>query len=176
MKYFIHDLFGFVNIILDPDQSSADVDRYIYMRVAFVPISKSLVNFLFGYGYHVYGFVISPYVANLFAQYAPYTIVSIKEDVAAEAFTGHLVDTGVVGMLLLGMNFLCVYRKISQQKNPNRIVLLACLFMMVFWSFVSNFRDMVIAYIAIMPSGLLIQLSRFEVEEPVKGKNQKISQ
>lgn len=40
-----------VKVIREPHQNTRDIDRYIYMRVAFNNISRSLKNVLVGYGF-----------------------------------------------------------------------------------------------------------------------------
>ena len=84
------------------------------------------------------------------------------EDVSTEAITNLLVDTGMVGLLLLLINFVLVALQIFRFKgNPNRNVLVLSLFIMFGWLFVINIVDVTLFYLMIMPYGFLIQLSRY---------------
>ncbi len=165
-------------------QESGNLDRHVHMRVAFISTRGNWKNFLFGYGFRMHGFIIEPYLKKLMiyerikGEISPeYDIVDVltepnisyastEDNVSTEGFTALVVDTGLVGLLLLGLNFLCVAFKIFGQKNnPKRILLLLSLFIMFLWLFVANILDIMLFYLMIMPSGLLIQLSQCDTEE-----------
>jgi len=142
----------------------SDLDRHLHMRASFITVSEDWTSLLFGYGVHSHRFAITPHLKILYAQYLPHVVLG--DIVRTTGFTALLVDTGLTGMLLLGLNFLFVARRILFQKNsPGRgILLLATLFTFL-WLLVSNIQDIMLFYLMIMPSGLLIQLSRYRVSE-----------
>jgi len=167
------DFLGFTETIYNPRKSNVDIDRLFLLQSAFQSIGESLETCLFGYGFRTYGYIISPKMRELYAQNNnPEMAKKVKEDVGAETFTALVVDTGIVGLFLLVINFLLVGLRIFFQKgNSNRIMLLSSLLIISFWSLVIYYLDIVLFYFAIMPSGLLIQLSRYTPKEPRAEEN-----
>ncbi len=147
--------------------SRTDIDRKVHLQVGFISVAENWKTFLFGYGFRTHGIVISPYLKRLYEDHGlPQLAAKVKDDEGTEGFTALLVDTGWVGMLLLGMNFLFVAHKILiQKKNPNRIILLLSLFFAFLWLPVINMVDIMLFYLLIMPGGLLVQLSRHKMVE-----------
>jgi len=142
----------------------SDLDRYLHMRASFITVSEDWTSLLFGYGVHSHRFAIAPHLKILYAQYLPHSV--LRDIMRTTGFTALLVDTGLVGMLLLGLNFLFVGRKILFQKNsPARGVLLLATLFTFLWLLVSNIQDIMLFYLMIMPSGLLVQLNRYRVSE-----------
>jgi len=154
------------------DLTGIDIDRKVHFQVGFISIMEDWKSFLFGHGFRMHGLVISPYLKKLYGEKGfPALAASVREDESTEGFTALLVDTGLVGMLLLGMNFLFVARKIfCSKKSPNRIILLLSLLFTFLWLPVINMLDIMLFYLLIMPSGLLVQLSRYEPVEAKLGK------
>lgn len=160
------DFGGFTKTIYNPRKSNVDMDRLFLLQSTFQSIGESWETCLFGYGFRSYGFIIAPKMRELYSQYSPEMAKKVKEDVGAETFTALVVDTGIVGLFLLVINFLLIGLRILFQKgNSNRIMLLSSLLIISFWSLVIYYLDVVLFYFAIMPSGLLIQLSRYRAEE-----------
>jgi hypothetical protein len=160
------DLFGFVATMSEQEGSTkvgSDLGRVLLIKVAFISISDSWGHFFFGYGYRMSGWIIAPHLNNLFLSHGiQYAIIT--DNVGAEAFTNIVVETGMVGLTLLALNFFLVGRQIFKQKsNPNRIMLLLSLLIIAGWLFVIDILDIVLFYLAIMPSGVLVQLSRHEM-------------
>ena len=143
-----------------------DPGRYIHMRVAFISITGSLKNLLFGYGFRTHGTIISPRLRTIWEDIGfPELAARVRDDESTEAFTALLVDTGLVGMLLLSMNFFFLARKILLEKeNLYRPVLLLSLLFAFLWLPVINIVDIMLFYLLIMPSGLLVQLSGYRAE------------
>ena len=164
IDYFLEEVYGVGSRLLEAGRSGApgkDIDRYIWTKVAFISINDNWHHFLFGHGFRTSGYIVAPYVYDLFRIYN--RPQAYYEDVSTEAFTNLVVDTGMVGLLLLLINFVLVASQILIKKaNPDRSVLLLSLFILFAWLFVVNIIDVILFYLAIMPSGLLVQLSRNE--------------
>lgn len=165
--FIIDDHFRFIDTLLlqgpkrNPTEQR-DLGRILLIEVAFTSIADSWEHFLFGYGYRRGGFVIAPHLDNLFLYHGIRHTV-LDDGVGAEAFTNVVVETGMVGLSLLALNFFFVARQILRQKsNPNRLALLLSLLVIAGWLFVIDILDIVLFYLAIMPSGVLVQLSRNE--------------
>jgi len=166
---FYREMVEVVENIWVPLEQKHDIDRIIHIQVGFISISESWKNFLFGYGLRTSGFIISPHLKSLFEEHGLFDLAAkVKEDVSTEGFTALLVDTGFVGVFLLGMNFLFTAHKvIIQRENPYRIFLLLSLILTFFWLFLNNLLEIILFYLLIMPSGLLVQLSKHGTEENV---------
>lgn len=161
---FLSDTYGTISSLRQAEQSGVgghDIDRYVWAKAGLFSISDSWQHFLFGYGFRTSGRVVAPHVYNLFIEYGRPR--AYKEDVATEAITNLLVDTGMVGLFLLIINFILGALQIwRQKKNPYRSILILSLFIMFGWLFVINIVDVMLFYLMIMPSGFLVQLSRYD--------------
>lgn len=141
----------------------SDLDRFLHFQASFDAIEESETTLLFGYGVHSHRSVLSSYIKDSYRQNLPK--VKVGDDIRTTGFTALLVDTGLIGILLLLANFLCVARKIIIQMNsPGRTILLTSLTMLFLWLFVGNIQDIMLFYLLIMPSGLLIQLSCYKLK------------
>lgn len=147
--------------------AKTDIDRKTHLHVGFISITENWKTLLFGHGFRVHGFVISQHLKRLYTQYnLPQLAAKVKDDEGTEGFTALLVDTGVVGIMLLIINFLFVAHKIFVQKrNPNRNLLLLSLIFAFLWLSVINMVDIMLFYFLIMPNGLVVQLSQGGEEE-----------
>jgi len=145
------------------ESPSFDIDRRTHLEVGFISVKENWENLLFGYGFRTHGIIISPHLKKLYEEKGfPELAAGVKEDESTEGFTALLVDTGLVGILLLGMNFLFVAGKILvQKKNPYRSILLLSFIFTFLWLPVINMVDIMLFYLLIMPSGILIQLSKY---------------
>jgi hypothetical protein len=138
----------------------SDVGRYVHTKVAFIAIKENLKTLLFGYGVHSSHYVLGPYLRELFSQCQPN--VEVKAIVRTTGFTALFVETGIIGIMLLVLNFIfIVYEVLKLKHNPNRIFLLLAVFFTFIWLFVSNIQDIMLFYLLIMPSGLFIQLNKY---------------
>lgn len=142
--------------------AKTDILRKTHLKVGFINIMENWKTLLFGHGFRVHGFVIGPDLRKIYAQYNyPQFAARVGDTVSTEGFTALLVDTGLVGMMLLVINFLLVARKIFVQKrNPNKNILLLSLIFAFLWLTVINMVDIMLFYFLIMPKGLLVQLSQ----------------
>lgn len=164
LSFFLNDTYGTINRLQEAESSGIgkqDIYRYVWMKAGFLGISDNCQHFLFGHGFRTSGRIVAPYVHNLLAKYGR-PMPSRDESVATEAITNLLVDTGVIGIFFLIINFILVALQILERKgNSNRIILILSLFVIFAWLFVINIVDVMLFYLMIMPSGFLVQLSRY---------------
>lgn len=167
-RAFFGELWGTVEAI-QISKPAHDIERQAHWQVGFVSISENWGTFLFGYGFRTHGWVISPQLKKLFEEKGrPDLAAKVRDDQSTEGFTALLVDTGLVGILLLGMNFLLTARKVFiQKKNPNRTLLLLCILFAFLWLPVINMLDIMLFYLLIMPQGLLYQLSEYKYDRHI---------
>lgn len=150
-----------VNALWNPRES--DLDRNLHFRSSFYAIGENITTLFFGYGIHSSHFVLRPYLQDLYSQYLPGIIIG--ETVRTEAFTAILVDTGLVGMFLLTLNFVILILRILKKKNNLfRPILIATVVMTFLWTFVSNVQDVILFYLMVMPSGIIYQMSRYKAQ------------
>lgn len=145
------------------DDSNKDIDRKVHIKAAILSINSDVVALLFGYGYRMHGYIIGPYLRELFMQRGfPEMAEKVTDNESTEGFTAFLVDTGLFGMFLLVANFIFAgYRLIIQKNNPYRLILLVSLVFAFLWLPIINILDVVLFYLLIMPNGLLFQLSGY---------------
>lgn len=163
LSYVFNDVFTSTAGVFSPTtEKTRDLDRVVYVKVAFEAISADWTTFLFGYGFRAHSRVIGPYVADLLRHYG-----SAREDiggdpynVGTEALTALTVDTGVVGLALLLSNFgLVAYQIAVGCRNRYRSMWLLSLAAVLGWLSVIYILQFVLLYLAIMPNGLLTRLS-----------------
>ena len=156
-------------------QEGGYLGRGAHIRIAFPIISKNWHTFLFGYGFRASVSLIGPELARVYTKYRSYGIAQRMAGAKGSTvgFTNLLTDTGVIGMLLLIMNFFLVARKIFVlNKTQSRNFFLLSLLLTYLWLIITNPLDIILFYLIIMPSGLLIQLSKYrEVEQSPKRYN-----
>ncbi len=110
------------------------------------------VSAIFGHGIDSYKIVLIPYLEK------EYNIGT--ESGASTGFTSLLVDTGLVGFILLLLNFVLVARRIIFKKaNPGRIILFVSLALTAAWLPITQVLGIMLFYFMIMPGGLLLQLN-----------------
>lgn len=151
-------------------ESLSNVERILYIGMAFPAASSSMKTLLWGYRFRTSGSLIGPWLAQGLREAGWSRLAEgyeVNTNVSTNGFKAFLVETGLVGILLLAMNFLCTGYRILAQKNKNYWYgsLILSLTMSLLWFFITNLMDIVLFYLMIMPSGLLIQLSKNKREE-----------
>ncbi len=175
-RYFLENVFSAGDALYKKELSVArDVDRFMYIKIAFVSINGNLEHFFLGYGLRSHSTVIAPYVYQFVSQYYPDRLAEIDEKgkIGTEAFTAFAVDTGIIGLSLLFLNFIFTTFIIFVKKsNPQRFSLLLSVFIVFMWLFVINLQDNTLFYFLIMPNGLLVQLSNYKKTTLLESKEQ----
>lgn len=145
------------------DDSNKDIDRKIHLEAAILSINSDVVTLFFGHGYRMHGYIIGPYLRELFMRRGfPGMAERVTDNESTEGFTAFLVDTGLFGMFLLVINFIFTgYCIIIQKNNPYRLILLISLVFAFLWLPIINILDVILFYLLIMPNGLLFQLSGY---------------
>lgn len=139
----------------------SDLDRRLHLVAALQVVGRDWPTLLFGAGVQAHRHIMAPYLKELSARDLPG--VAIGDTVRTTGFSALLVDGGLVAVLLLGGIFLLAAREMlmhSRAQRRNRPITLVSLTFIFLWPLVSNIQDMVLFYAAVMPSGLLGQLSR----------------
>ena len=85
-------------------EAQRDINRTVWFLSSLRAIQENWFNLLFGYGYRMSSVVVAPYVYELFIEYGVKNIYQ-NETVATEAITNFIVDGGLVGIILLIVNF-----------------------------------------------------------------------
>ncbi len=148
------------NFVFNPRTSDLDRNQQIFATLNYIKLNllKDDINkALFGEGFYKHKTAIIPYVKQLGAKINTNGIV---RPIGISAF---VIDTGIVGLLLLLFNFWLVASSIikSDTPFPNKIIILIALLITFIWLFISNILDSFLFFLLIMPSGLLIKLSHY---------------
>lgn len=146
-KDFFNQIINFPRDVI-----MADKVRLAHLIIPFQAIKESSVYALFGYGFDSHRTVLIPYMEE-----KSNNIVSVGY---TSSFSALLVDTGLMGLFLLFLNFIFIARKIILKKNnPVKIMLLASLVLTGLWLPMTEVLGVMLFYFIIMPGGLLIQLN-----------------
>jgi len=138
----------------------SDKVRLAHLRIPLQAIRESPIYALFGYGMDSHRTVLIPYMEE-----ESNKVVSVGY---TAGFSALLVNTGLMGLLLLLLNFTFVARKIIIKKNnPGKIILLTSLALTAVWLPITQVLGIILFYFMIMPGGLLIQLN----EAPLSTKS-----
>ncbi|MFA5386570.1 MAG: hypothetical protein WC297_02830 [Candidatus Paceibacterota bacterium] len=169
-KWFTADVFK--NLLIDTTKAvwqpseAHDTGRLMHLQIAFPIISSDWKTFLFGYGFRTSRPLIGPSLAKLWIERGrPDVAEKVKDYHSTIAFTALVTETGIIGLLLLILNFLFTARKILFKKIiQGKLMLLFSLLATFLWLLSGTVLDIVLFYLMIMPSGLLTQLSKSETE------------
>ena len=136
-----------------------EAGRLMMFQAAVNAVSANWIALFFGCGIHSHHFVIGQYLEAIGYGLLP-------SYVRVSGFAGLLIDIGLVGMLLLFMNFLFTALKVlAPKKSPGRVVLLLALLLAFVWPLIGKIDDIVLFYLMIMPSGLIAQLAGYKATE-----------
>ena len=168
------DFFGEIasgtQILWSP--SEKDVPRQKHTVAALLRVTDNMVTFFVGDGIYSHKLTIIPYMQKVYENVpaAPIVIQSqeLRDDdfVRTNAFSALLIDTGVIGMMLLILLFIFTAYKVISQKGHHRAVLLTTLFLTFTWQFSINMTAITLFYLLFMPSGLVEQISK--ISAPIK--------
>lgn len=139
----------------------SDLDRRLMLRGALEwsrrePVTTSV----FGGGFYSHRIILRPYVEELYNRHLP--DIKLPAVFRTTGFPALLVDAGLFGVLWLGVIFLFAAREVffpTSPVFPGNAVLLAALVLMLMWLAVSNILDVMLFYLAFMPSGLAAQMA-----------------
>ena len=147
-----------------------DIDRHAHIHVSVTSISSDPSTLLFGHGFRQHGWIISQHLRSFYyAHHRPDIARRVKDDSSTEGFTALIVDTGIVGLFLLGANlFLLAWRIFRQKIGWDGVILVSAIGVLFLWLFVINLLDVGVYYIAIMPSGLLCLLAQPNIRPGTK--------
>ena len=150
--------------LLDPNTSGRrahDIDRIVHAEVVLHLLAKGGAPALFGYGYRMSGRVISPILRELYSVFMPEVADKIKDDESTEMFTAWVADTGAVGLvLLMGLFVLTGIRIYRNARGILGLILVTSSVVCFFWTLVINISDVFLIFFAVLPSGILVALSR----------------
>lgn len=174
---FLGNLFEVSYSLLAP-KTQEDSYRKLQLEGGIIRLADNARTFLIGDGIYSHRFTMHPVMAKLYAERlaVPPQIIQAghaeshkRADGAGifrtTAFTGLLVDTGVVGMFLFLANFVLVARKLFRRTSVRRNILLLMLLIAFGWLFINNISGIVMLYLLIIPSGLIEQLNRRAIIE-----------
>lgn len=139
-----------------------DIDRRVHLLAGFATVSPDWTTMLFGYGWRVHGYVMGPYLYQLFEEKGFSNLaIRVTDNESTEGFSALLIDTGWVGVFLLVLNFsLAGLVVLTDEKSKNRLLSLASLALAFLWLPVINMLDITLLYLMIMPDGIVILLNR----------------
>lgn len=146
--------------------SERDMPRQRHTVAGFIRVTDNLRTFFIGDGFYLHRTTIIPAMQKA-NEGMPAEIVAIASQELRDddffrtnAFTALLIDTGVIGMLMLIALFLrCAFRVVALARS-NRALLVSMLILAFAWQFSVNTTGLCLFYLMFMPLGLIEQLSR----------------
>ena len=160
---FLAELTRSTEIRMDRVRSS-DMGRRLDVIAAFYAIMDVPTRAIWGSGWYTHRYVFVPYRVEAACRYGG-SFRRVTDIMRPASFNAFLIDTGLVGILLFGVNFFLTGREVILQARGDRtkhvLPLLLCLGLTVVSMFVSVNYDVILFYMTFMPSGLLEMLSRW---------------
>lgn len=154
-KAFISSIYAVVraafNSIWTPSESSVqDLDRILQLHGAVSLIANHPLRLVFGDGFWVHRFSLN----GAFGTFYRETIIRTT------AFSGFIVDTGIIGLLLLiGSVMMVIWEILScNVAAKTKVCVILGLVMINAWWTVSNVIDFTLYYMCIMPYGIFRQM------------------
>lgn len=159
--------------------SERDRPRQRHTVAGFIRVTDNLRTFFVGDGFYSHRTTIVPAMEKA-NEGMPAEIVTIKAQELRDddffrtnAFTALLIDTGVIGMLLLIALFLRCAFKVIARTGPSGTVFISMLVLAFAWQFSVNTTGLCLFYLLFMPLGLVEQLSRLKsARAPVIARGQ----
>ena len=135
-----------------------DIDRRIWNFSAILALSDNAFNFLFGWGLRTSGYIVAPYVYDLFFEALGSAIYN--EDVGTSGFAALAVDGGCLGLFLIATILIFCIVKIYRTSGKSELFLLFAPIAFILQLFVMNIFDVLLLYLSIMPCGLYVALAK----------------
>lgn len=143
------------------NKQTGDPDRLALFKGSITAVKDDMTRFFFGSGFYTHRVLIAKYLGPIYQRYGLNPDISSKKIVRTTGLPALLIDTGIIGIILLLINFALVLLKIITTKSSYKKIMLAVPVILFLWLFVSNVTDIVLLYFAIMPEGLIIQLNKY---------------
>jgi len=146
----------------DSDQYNPlqDIDRKIWNFAALIALVDNPYNLFFGWGTRTSGYIVAPYVYDLFL--AAGTAIPYRDDVATPGFAALAVDTGMIGLLLIFSLLVSCLAKIKRQLHKVDLFILFAPMLFVLDLFVMNIFNVMLLYLALMPNSLYLALGKYK--------------
>lgn len=171
--FFSKEIFSGMQIMWSP--TKRDAPRQKHTVAALLRITDNVGTFFVGDGLYSHKLTIKPYIEQLYENIPPVAPITIQsqhlrddEFMRTNAFSALLIDTGIIGMLILISLFLFTAYKIMVRKGPYRVLILVTLLMTFMWQFIINMTGILLFYLLFMPCGLLDQLSKVTCVKPTR--------
>lgn len=147
-----------------------DTGRLAHLAIGPMLVKSGLKTALFGHGFRTSGDLIGPALAQFYENQGKRELAFQSSRYGSTVgLTALLVETGIVGVALLAINFIFTAAKIiASNAGRIKIVLLYCLALAFMWLLITDPVDIVLFYLLIMPSGLLYRYldNRGNIDRP----------
>lgn len=141
-----------------PDYEMKDIDRKVWNLAALLALSDNFFNFIFGWGLRTSGFIVAPFVYELFMDLRGWADFDL--DVSTTGFAALAVDGG---LLCIAFTFILVLNSAKLIFSLNRkyfLFLSLAPIVMFLQLFVMNVFDVLLFWLSILPGGLFYTLIR----------------
>lgn len=138
--------------------SLQDINRKVWNTSAVVALLDNPYNFLFGWGLRSGGYIVAPYVYDLFVM--ALGSANYKEGVGTPGFAALAVDMGFIGLLLILISLIFCIVSVYRLCGKIEFFLLFAPISFILQLFVMNIFDVLFLYLAIMPGGIFIVLAK----------------
>ncbi len=164
---FFSTIFETTQALWSPGEG--DITRQLQFKAGFLRLSDNPKTFFIGDGIYSHRSTIIPHMEELNRLYLPEQIFiqpghkETYDDTLifrTTAFTALIVDTGIIGMMLLTLNFIFMACRVVMSKTSDRIMYLTMILLAYMWLTVNNISDVILLYLLNMPNGIIEQLSQ----------------
>lgn len=162
------------SLALSSRPEDSDLTRNLQLVAGYETISENWLTAFTGSGIYTNRNRIAPHIERLQAIYLErgFALSNVIDREAAPSnselgrpvyrttgLPALLIDTGIIGLLLLVANFVLTGITVFRSSSPNSRLLIVVLPVVFLWLMVSNTADIVLQYLLIMPGGLLVRLT-----------------
>lgn len=162
VENFVDDMLNTLYMTDAAEQNNVtnlqDIDRRVWNTSAVIALSGNMFNFFFGWGLRTSGFIVAPYVYDLFSEARGSAVYT--DDVGTPGFASMAIDSGVIGLFLIVIILIFCLMELSKISGKGKLFLLFAPAAFILQLFVINIFDVLLFYLAIMPCGLYVSLAK----------------
>lgn len=158
ISVIFEDLLNTLHIGDGRDDGLQDIDRRIWNAAALVALLDNTFNFFYGWGLRTSGYIIAPYVYDLFLEARGFAI--FEQDVATPGFAALAIDGGIICILFVTFLMFKAAKSIFDFDRNSLIFLSFAPIAMVLQLFVVNITDVLLLWLSIIPGGLFSSFIR----------------
>ena len=154
-----------INSLIDDDPSieeiESDLNRFLMNISVYEKFTSSPKEFFIGSGWYTSRYTLKPYEVEVFERYGlDAKHIKSNKPMQVTSFASIVSDTGVIGFLFLVYFFIKSTIQILKSDSKAKLLLIGFLFINWLFYLIGNSFTSIIGFLLILPSGIIVCLSR----------------